>query len=92
MPHYFPGEIGWVIKLDLTNAEVGVYTKIMPWILLYLWSRVGELKGAASSMPRGEDSYVNASGILVVSRLVGNLLNKSQHLRPSVVFQESKNV
>lgn len=84
MPHYFPGEIGWVIKLDLTNAEVGVYTKIMPWMLLYLWSRVGELKGAASSMPRG--------GILVVSRLVGNLLNKSQHLRPSVVFQESKNV
>ena len=69
MPHYFPGEIGWVIKLDLTNAEVGVYTKIMPWILLYLWSRVGELKGTASSLARlrGEDSYVNASGILFVS-------------------------
>lgn len=79
------------------------YTKTIPWKLLYLRSRVGELKGTASSMPRGEDSYVNASGILVVSRLVGNLpfwtqfemvraLIKSQHLKPSIVFQESKNL
>ena len=33
MPHYFPGERRWA-RLELTDAEVGVYTKIMPWILL----------------------------------------------------------
>ena len=37
-------ERGWA-KLELTDAEVGVYTKIMPWILLYLWSRVSCPKG-----------------------------------------------
>lgn len=77
MFYYFLGEIGWVIKLDLINVEVGVYIKIMFWILFYLWSRVGELKGVVSFMFRGEDFYVNVLGIFVVFCLVGNLFNKS---------------
>lgn len=36
MPHSFPGGGEEWAQLELTDAEVGVYTKIMPWILLFL--------------------------------------------------------
>lgn len=100
MPHYFPGERGWA-KLEMTDVEVGVYAKLMPCILLYLWRRVGELKGGASSMARGEDSYVKGSGTLVISHRgvkcsfwyqFGMLraFIKTQYLKPSLSFKSQR--